>query len=158
MRKHCQYEVDREGSRKSSHTISYDQDPHAKTIWYIDDDDDEVNHKASNYVVMFDVDPDNISKGRITNTRRIRICRRHYDDCESLRRNYTINRHGVKEPHDTFVLRLPNGLEANVSRGGSYVSYRDHDGVAQDMPQELAVEFDNHLEEATGTHHKRVTN
>lgn len=94
-----------------------------------------------------------ITTGVMSNTRRIRICRNFnaYNEPD--------DRLVYMEREETFWLKLPNGLIAIISRGGSYTSYKDNDGIVQEMTKELAVDFDNFLVELTGiTSNKGLTN
>ena len=94
-----------------------------------------------------------ISEGRLPNSRRIAMCR-------SFRmNNEPDDRLVYMEREETYWLKMPNGLIAIISYGGSYVSYKDSEGIVQYMPNELAIEFDKFLVELTGiTSNKMLTN
>ena len=116
-----------------------------------------------------DVDGFDIYIGLMSGTRRIRMCH-HYDydindegdghvsrSDERLHRNWCYTREG-REPHSSFTLTLPNGLSAIIDCDGHYTSYRDYEGIAQDMTKDLAIEFDRYLAEITGIGNKHMTN
>lgn len=112
-----------------------------------------------------------ITIGKLSNLRRVRMCA-HYDhrikDIENdgvnarlderFCRNWSYTMTG-REPHNSFTLTMPNGLSCIIDGDGRFESYRDHDGIAQDMTEELAIQFDDWLVEVTGiTSNKHMTN
>lgn len=99
--------------------------------------------------------------GTLSNWRRGAICRSYIGnrgrDDERLIINWGYTKTG-REPH-SFTLTMPNGLSCIIEGEGHFCSYRDHDGIAQDMTQDLSVEFDNYLVELTGiTSNRHLTN
>lgn len=108
-----------------------------------------------------DTDGMEITVGKLSNTRRMRMCYHHDGEVGRdgrIDRNWCYPREG-KQPHDTFLVTMPNGLKAYVDRGGSYSSYIDHAGIAQDMTKDLALVFDHYIIEVTGiTDNKQLTN
>lgn len=108
-----------------------------------------------------DIDGFEITTGKMSNTRRIRLCRHHDGEVGRdgrIDRNWCYPREG-RQPHDTFSITMPNGLIAYVDRGGSYSSYKDNAGIVQYMSNELALVFDDYIVEVTGiTANKMVTN
>lgn len=99
--------------------------------------------------------------GTLSTWRRGAICRSYIGNRgrtdERLTHNWAYTKTG-REPH-SFTLKMPDGLSCIIEKEGRFCSYRDYDGIAQDMTQDLAVKFDTYLVEITGiTSNRELTN